>query len=788
MLSASLHRLWNGSRAACPPLLSNALRSSSSALGQTTPASSASLVMLARSVFNAIRPYSRAAIRDLPEVDAAEHFASPFNTIWLPNAINPSFRPLEMLRAFSTHWTMAHQRKVADALRERLASLNLAGVEFMVPMAKYSGALIRFHSAEAMKEAVLKLSGERFALQALRALPVRGRPFVEDIVLEAPSTMMYLRMKAAELTKTEAFNLLRPYGRLLKLERNGDRWEALFATKTAAIAARTCLRGLVLDGFPTSLHTGFVPFRRFETFLNLLKNPKFAIPALSITMATSTWVLVDPFRTVTMMSRLSLPLGEKGASRPESDSVVAQYLEAPSIQSLTTSLKQLFSKRPERITVLAGAASSGKSQIIQSFFSRRPFCVRIDCSKESTVEGFVDRLSECVDFRPSFRTLNSITSWLYSMVPGKTDYKVSTTVEGAEVLRLLERTLAIISAKYPTTKRDEYDSYCVIVFDGLDQFLSRVRHDPAEYAQARFLLSEIFEWSKRNTERNHRAHVMFVVRSFSQLGRMLPAQTSPPLVVSVPDLSREETHIMIEERLRRRAQLRPEMRTALESEVEQVGHALDLVGGRLEHVHGLLYLVDGDHSLKEAERALLVKAEQDLLMRGFGERLFNSVSPGRWTQTQLWRLMQLLVTNEGTMNYDQARYSIFEGNEAGLVDLVAEDLLLCVPEGSDARGQSIDGTLQLSVSSPLQLTAMRSLLDKDEFALPMHNQWVKERVNEKKVELNLVEEELQRLLPGPSSSSHSSMKGVQSRVQELDQKVLSLNSAIQKLEASKKSL
>jgi hypothetical protein len=106
--------------------------------------------------------------------------------------------------------------------------------------------------------------------------------------------------------------------------------------------------------------------------------------------------------------------------------------------------------------------------VIQSLFYRRPFCVRIDCSNESTVEGFVERFSECVDFRPSFKTLNSLTTWLYSMVPGMTDHSLGENHEASEVLRLLERSLTIISAKYPTSPRSNYDSYCVIVFDGLE--------------------------------------------------------------------------------------------------------------------------------------------------------------------------------------------------------------------------------------------------------------------------------------------------------------------------------
>jgi RNA12 protein len=312
-------------------------------------------------------------------------------------------------------------------------------------------------------------------------------------------------------------------------------------------------------------------------------------------------------------------------------------------------------------------------------------------------------------------------------------------------------------------------------------------------AKAQQLATDIWEWSQANTERSHRAHVVFVARSLAQLQLMLPEVDSVPRVLTVPDLTLEEAREIITARLK-------DVDSYSE---ERIDSALELVGGRLQNLHSLLQLTDGTHSLAEAERALLQQAEHRVLSKGFGERLFTTASKGKWTQTQLWRVMQVLA-EQGAISFDQARYGIFEGNEAGLMDLVAEDLLQFVPGyGTLTGAQTQNGATQedvgclecvdetstglLTASCPLQLAAMRSLIRKPELAVPMHNLRVNELLASRTTELNGVEEELQRLLANPNANEHGIKKfpGVQRRADSLDARVLVLTKAIEQLEASR---
>lgn len=125
---------------------------------------------------------------------------------------------------------------------------------------------------------------------------VKGVPWIEDMK-RFPSTKISVKFEGDPLTEEELYVLFRRYGLINDIQPGPSEAFIYFHSMSAAVCAKHCITGMLLNGGKTVLHIQFVPIPRNNFLANVLSNhTKIAIPILIALLATFAVLIFDPIR------------------------------------------------------------------------------------------------------------------------------------------------------------------------------------------------------------------------------------------------------------------------------------------------------------------------------------------------------------------------------------------------------------------------------------------------------------------------------------------------------------
>lgn len=473
--------------------------------------------------------------------------------------------------------------------------------------------------------------------QKVGAARVRGRPWIEDLY-RIPSQKLKIEFlpnvpesPAVELTQEAMYSLLRPYGKLVEIERQPSdskivpRYAVVeFSRLKDAVVARNCMHGFKVSEQNGGGKCGTVLKLKYQRRIKLsmvkdwiLNHPRIVIPAIAALIAAITVVVFDPIRTffIKMKIKSTLPIEDNavirwvrnqaskanimyfGREKADPHGLMAIWEDR---QGDINQLQSWLSENVETFIVVHGPRGSGKRELVlDQALKDYKYKVVIDCKQIQDARGDsakISRTATQVGYRPVFSWMNSISSFVdlasQGVIGTKTGFSETLDTQLSKIWQSTTTALKTIATE--GRRKDDKDAHLgdeeyleahpekrpVVV---IDNYLHSATEDSVVY-------DKITEWAAGLTAGNV-AHVIFLTTdvSFSKpLSKALPNQVfrTIPLGDCSPEVGRrfvlnhltgsENEHI-------------PSERV---KGLEDLDHCISIVGGRVTDLEFMAHRIE----------------------------------------------------------------------------------------------------------------------------------------------------------------------------------------------------
>ena len=270
----------------------------------------------------------------------------------------------QYLSRFSLPWSTAYDN---EKLKQKVWDLSsplatTAKITEFVPLRRDCGAFVKFKYPpevpatkfiEEIRENVEKNEQERVNSNILTRLyhqiwrnvpkvySVKGTPWIEDL-RRFPSPKLSVKFEGDPLTEEELYVLFRRYGLINEIEPGATEAFIYFHSTRAAISAKHCITGMVLNGGKTTLHIQFVAIKRSNFLVLLISNhTKIAIPVLIALLATFAVLILILFENGLLSTRYSTTGNRLTSLRRADGSSISTFHTEPSLDGcivVTTTL------------------------------------------------------------------------------------------------------------------------------------------------------------------------------------------------------------------------------------------------------------------------------------------------------------------------------------------------------------------------------------------------------------------------------------------------------------------
>ncbi|KAJ1727965.1 mitochondrial escape protein 2 [Coemansia biformis] len=631
-------------------------------------------------------------------------------------------------------------RRSEGARRKHIASLlpaelpHSASISDIGPHARDGGGMVSFtflapedpdsarQAAEAVVGAVdahLAKGGRRrwFGLAPIRALPVRGVPFTEDIVRMLPSKEVKVEFGGPDLTVEQIYREFRRFGRILDIEtqpstsKDTPRWAIVhFTGLREATRARNCAHGDVVGS--TKLALSYVKQHAEHVVIQWLReHTKFTIPLAAAALIAIIYAVFDPIREFCVENKIThrfdlshLPLlGDvrRAAMRSLLRQGAAPKEEASAWVGLaghSDRLRSLLDDPPESFVVVVGPHGSGKTRMVEQATAGKKYRIVIDAAKiarQTSELGQMTQLAKQLGWWPVFNSIISITNAIDLMVKATTggNAGISATPE-SQARRILE-TLALVLSnmrrrRTDALKAEESRAAKASHSRGDHRLDTGVHTIPSADVPVIVLDSLmdkdltfapiILEWAAGVVE-SGLAHCIVTASSISGYHEVQRAQSqSATSLLSLDDAPPIEAITLLQQQLAPvgTAGGKAEQHVPGAVSDDSIAHAVKVLGGRLEDLQLLVQKVHAGEQVDAALESIIQRAITEVRKHAFDNDAEVSQNKHTWTPEQFWYLLTELAQH-GETEYDRVRSSpLFAGSDDALLGLAEAQLITMV--------------------------------------------------------------------------------------------------------------
>ncbi|KAI9340913.1 RNA12 protein-domain-containing protein [Obelidium mucronatum] len=532
----------------------------------------------------------------------------------------------------------------AEEFKGRFTYLN------SVSSIKEGGLLVRFLYEGDKKEAFETIdkyvdgkSGLRSLLTLgtkLKAHPVEGVPWIEDLRSSIPSSRINLTFKGPELPIEQLYNEFRGFGKIDSVvvqpgaaKDSPKVGHIQFLSSRAATSARVCMNGKTIDG--TTVFVSYEPALPRNVIFNFVRDhPRISFPIILAILAFISFLIFDPMRvffvTNTITERFSvqkyssrlhdviefvkdsvmnlvygeLPKSEQGQD-DEANGISDALLERKEHEA---KLMMYLKDTPETAMLIHGPKGTRSGDLIEKCTKTEPYVLRINLDDLINQPDHVmlNRLASQIGCFPMFNWTVSSGAVLDTLVTAGTGVKAA--LRSSQVVR---NESAVDNHHHLTHSRaaslNEISDaenilasvpeiqYPIVVIEG---FLSN------EKAKQAFVYEMAAEWAASLTEL-HIAQVVFLSdnpAAVKFLGRAIPSRTVDTITLADASYNSSITYAY------RRLGLQPTQK--LPTELEEYIRAL---GGRLSDLEQLMQKTKA--ALKAQRHRAVVAGDTSLLKK-----------------------------------------------------------------------------------------------------------------------------------------------------------------------------
>ncbi|KAJ3074380.1 mitochondrial escape protein 2 [Podochytrium sp. JEL0797] len=345
-----------------------------------------------------------------------------------------------------------------DEFKSRFTYLN------SVSSIKEGGLLVRFLYEGDKKEAFDTIDsylegkgGMRSVLTLgtkLKAHPVEGVPWIEDLRSSIPSSRINLAFKGPELPIETLYNEFRGYGKIdtVNIQQGTAKDSAKFGhiqflTSRAATSARICMNGKKIDN--TTIYVTYEPALNRNAVMNFVKDhPRISLPIILAILAILSFLIFDPMRVFFVTNRVTERFSISkwfGTVRNLQDSVMRWiYGELPVVgedeegdissasyevlkerKEHEAKLMMYLKETPDTAMLIFGPKGTRSGDLIEKCTKNEPYVLRIDLDELINQPDHVmlNRLASQIGCFPMFNWTVSSGAVLDTLVTAGTGIK-----------------------------------------------------------------------------------------------------------------------------------------------------------------------------------------------------------------------------------------------------------------------------------------------------------------------------------------------------------------------------
>lgn len=314
-----------------------------------------------------------------------------------------------------------------------------------------------------------------------RAHIVLGTPWLEDLSRYPSRTIKMSFIEGNAPTEQQLWEMLRPYGRVQKMDIDGkaNQATASYYRMRGATSARNCLYGANIGGRKVLIDY-LPPLHSHKIWDWLSSHPRIVFPILAFFLGSITYAVFDPIRGWFVKSNVentfdldayplyawlrkktiglfSSSVGSKGSSLQ--DDWWERKAAADEIQSW-------LREAPTTFITISGPRGSGKHQLLERAVNDSTIkhltinCEEIARTTKNEEATLVPAVAKQVGYFPVFNWINSLNSLIdlasVGLIGSKAGFSTPTDAQLKQVLAVT--TAALVSIKEDTRKKKEKEA------------------------------------------------------------------------------------------------------------------------------------------------------------------------------------------------------------------------------------------------------------------------------------------------------------------------------------------
>uniref|UniRef100_A0A060TCU8 Mitochondrial escape protein 2 n=1 Tax=Blastobotrys adeninivorans TaxID=409370 RepID=A0A060TCU8_BLAAD len=619
----------------------------------------------------------------------------------------PSIFKIDSLRWVAS--ALMHMNK--DSVLQRLKEASIppqypVTVDKVIPRPKDGGVFIKYIrnegsllTSEEMETALCEhFEKNSFRLwhvglfSKVRAFPVRGKPWIEDL-RRYRNSKLKVTFNGDDVSEERLYSIMRRYGPIVDIAspKPGDSAPRsaiiTFSRLNDSSTARNCVNGLEING--TTLHMSFEPYvSRNMIWKWIVDHQRIFIPLLFAFLAAVAVIIFEPIRVYSIRHKV------KGTYDLLDDHPILQKIQrfftkiysgvsdyiGVSIRSLglwkeppikfenlleerrtaVNTLSQWVQEGTNTFIVVHGPQGSGKSDILYKYVLKdKPNILTIDCEslvKSRSDTAFIKCAAKILGYYPVFPWMNSISTFLDVAAQGLTGQKTglaeNTETQFKNMLSVTTTAIHKVALEPLThASREGVDVGSTENFLQLHPEAKPivVIKNLVTKSEDRnsFVYDQLVDWAATLIQANI-AQVIFVTDDVAYEKRLSPALPNQIFkVVGVGDATLASARKFVTQQLsmgqqpiEKEKNKEKEPSSEVSVDPKELDEALTPLGGRMTDIESFARRLRSGESPKDAINDMVEQAKLEVM------QMYVMRTDAPWTREQAWTLVKLLAARQ----------------------------------------------------------------------------------------------------------------------------------------------